>query len=155
MITKEQILGIISEKIYNDEVFVVDLKVSASNKIQLQIDSISGIGIDYCVTVSKLIESSLDRESEDFELEVSSPGLGQPFKVAQQYLKNIGREIQVTPFDGKQFSGILKAFIDGNIVVECAEKVIVEGSKKRELVQVERKISQQEIKKAELIVKFK
>jgi ribosome maturation factor RimP len=155
MITKEQIFGIISEKIYNDEVFVVDLKVSASNKIQLQIDSISGIGIDYCVTVSKLIESSLDRESEDFELEVSSPGLGQPFKVAQQYLKNIGREIQVTPFDGKQFSGILKAFIDGNIIVECAEKVKVEGSKKKELVQVERKISQQEIKKAELIVKFK
>jgi ribosome maturation factor RimP len=155
MITKEQILGIISEKIYSDEVFVVDLKVSASNKIQLQIDSISGIGIDYCVTVSKLIESSLDRESEDFELEVSSPGLGQPFKVAQQYLKNIGREIQVTPFDGKQFSGILKAFIDGNIIVECAEKVKVEGSKKRELVQVERKITQQEIKKAELIVKFK
>jgi ribosome maturation factor RimP len=155
MITKEQILGIISEKIYSDEVFVVDLKVSASNKIQLQIDSISGIGIDYCVTVSKLIESSLDRESEDFELEVSSPGLGQPFKVAQQYLKNIGREIQVTPFDGKQFSGILKSFIDGNIIVECAEKVKVEGSKKRELVQVERKITQQEIKKAELIVKFK
>ena len=155
MITKEQILGLISERLDNDEVFVVDLKVSVSNKIQLQIDSITGIGIDYCVIISRLIESSLDRDSEDFELEVSSPGLGQPFRVIQQYIKNIGREIQITPLDGKQFSGILKAIEGEYVIVECSEKLKAEGSKKKELVLVEKKISQKEIKKAELIVKFK
>ena len=83
MISTELVYSFIEEKLKEDDVFVVELKVSKSNQITVLIDSDSGVNISYCVDISRLIEGSLDREEEDFELEVSSPGVG-PFKVWRQ-----------------------------------------------------------------------
>ena len=61
-----------------------------------------GITIDQCGEISKLVEASLNREEEDFEIEVSSPGLSEPFKVINQYRKNIGQEVEIVTEDGQQ-----------------------------------------------------
>ena len=90
MITKENIKDLIIDLIEDKNAFIVDIKVGASNKINIEIDSIDGFSIDDCVDVSKLIESNYDRDEEDFELEVASAGLSEPFKVVRQYQKKLG-----------------------------------------------------------------
>ncbi|MFB6319747.1 ribosome assembly cofactor RimP [Saccharicrinis sp. FJH54] len=155
MITKEQVEDIISEKLDQDDVFIVDLNVTASNKITLHIDSDTGVDIDYCVEVSRLIEGQLDRENDDFDLEVSSAGLSQPFKVFRQYKKNIGKDVTVTPVGGKPLTGVLKSVDDDGIELQTTEKTAVEGRKKKELVTVVHKLSFNEIAKTEVVIKFK
>ncbi len=154
MITKERILEIINERIEEDNCFIVDLKVSKSNKITVLIDSKEGISIDYCIQVSRLIESSLDRDEEDFELEVSTPGLGQPLKVIQQYQKNIGKEVEVVPFEGAPFKGVLTVANEDGFVVEEQKKVKVEGSKKKEIKVFTHNYKFDEVKSVKIIVSF-
>ena len=96
MIEKEQILELIKDLVDEKEYFIVQLDISKTNKISLFVDSIKGININECVELSRKIERGLSREKEDFEVIVSSPGLDSPFKVPQQYTKNIGREVKVS-----------------------------------------------------------
>ena len=86
MITEKVIRTLIDEKLGGSETYLVDLSVSSSNQIKIELDRMEGVSIDECVAMSRHIESALDRETEDFELQVSSPGLDQPFKVFQQYV---------------------------------------------------------------------
>ncbi|MFC0877703.1 ribosome assembly cofactor RimP [Saccharicrinis sp. FJH2] len=155
MITKDQIENIISEKLVQDDVFIVDLNVTASNKITLHIDSDTGVDIDYCVAVSRLIEGSFDRETDDFDLEVSSAGLSQPFKVFRQYKKNVGKDVTVTPKNGKPLTGLLKSVNEDGIELQTTEKLAIEGKKKKEIVDVVHKLSFDEIAKTEVVIKFK
>ncbi|WP_066632386.1 ribosome assembly cofactor RimP [Labilibacter marinus] len=154
MITKEQIREIIAEKIEADDCFIVEVKVSASNKIIVTIDSMNGIGIDYCIQISRLIEGSFDRDIEDFELEVSTPGLGQPLKVLNQYEKNIGKDIEVTPFETAPFKGKLTEVNEDNFVVEEMKKVKIEGKKKKELQVINHNYKFDEVKAVKVIVSF-
>ena len=89
MINAAVVEGIIKDKLASENKYIVDLVVSPGNLISIEIDSLEGIQISDCVEVSKLIDANLDREVEDYELQVSSAGIGQPFKVKQQYHKNI------------------------------------------------------------------
>lgn len=155
MITKEQIENVIADKLSKDDVFIVDLNVTTSGKITLHIDADEGVNIDYCVEISRLIEGSLNRDEEDFELEVSSAGLSQPFKVFRQYKKNIGNDVTVTPKDGKPLTGVLKSVSEEGIELETEEKVAVEGKKKKTVVPVLHKFSFDNIAKAEVVIKFK
>lgn len=155
MITKEQIENIISEKLEQDNVFVVDLLVTTSNKIALEIDSNTGVNISYCVEISRLIEGSFDREVEDFELEVSSSSLSQPFKVLPQYFKNIGNEVKVTVREGKPLTGVLKSVSEQGIVIEVTKKVKLEGKKRKEIVVEECNLLFDSILKTEVVIKFK
>lgn len=107
MIKKEQIEKYVLDAL-SDEYFVVSILVKKGNAIEVLIDGDKGVSIQKCVDVSRAIEQQLDRDAEDFELNVSSAGLGKPFKVHRQYLKNIGREVEVSPAEGKPISGILK-----------------------------------------------
>ncbi|MCW3805078.1 ribosome assembly cofactor RimP [Plebeiibacterium marinum] len=154
MITKELINTIIEEKLTSDECYLVDLKVSAGNKITVLIDSLIGINIDYCIQISRLIEGSLDREVEDFELEVSTPGLGQAFKVHQQYVKNIGRDIEVIPLEGAPLKGKLTEVSDECFTIQEEKKVKIEGKKKKELKTFSHNYKFDEIKSAKLIISF-
>ena len=154
MITKEQINTIINEKLEEDNCFLVDIKVSSGNKITVLIDSVDGINIDYCIQISRLIEGSLDREVEDFELEVSTPGLGQPLKVHQQYLKNIGRNVEVTPLEGSPLKGKLTEVSENGITIEEEKKVKIEGKKKKELKIFSHKYMFDEIKSVKVIISF-
>jgi ribosome maturation factor RimP len=158
MISKSRIIELAQERIdeLNNGTFLVDVTVSPGNKISVEIDNIStGVAINDCVSVSRNIEHNLDRETEDFELEVSSPGLSKPFKVIQQYHKNIGREVKIvlTPIGSKE--GILKTVTEDGVEVETSEKVKVEGKKKKELVVKTEHIPFNQIKETKVIISFK
>ncbi|TAJ14830.1 ribosome assembly cofactor RimP [Marinilabiliaceae bacterium JC017] len=133
MITTQQIEDLILEKLEADGAYVVELTVNPGNKIVVIIDSEKGVPISYCVEISRLIEHNLDREVEDFSLEVASAGLGQPFKVLRQYHKNVGRLVEVLSNDGEKFEGKLIAVTDNEFSIEIEKKVKVEGKKKKEL----------------------
>ena len=118
MITKEKIEDVISRIIKEKNAFIVDIKISTSNKINIEIDSIDGFNIDNCVEVSRLIESSLDRDVEDFELEVASAGLSESFKVIQQYQKNLGEEVETITKEGVKIKGALSNVSDDGFEIE-------------------------------------
>lgn len=133
MIDPTLIENIVTAKFNEDDIFIVELAVRPGNKIVLVIDSDNGIPISYCIEVSKLIDSQLDREVEDFELEVSSAGIGQPFKVTRQYHKNIGNDVEVLTADGAKVKGKLTTVAEDGFSVEVEEKVKLEGKKRKEL----------------------
>lgn len=133
MINESLIKSIIDEKLQQDGMYVVELAVNAGNKIVVVIDHKEGVPISYCIELSKLIDGQLNRDEEDFELEVASAGIGQPFKVKEQYEKNIGRDVEVLSLDGKKFSGSLVSVSDEGFDVEVEEKVKIEGKKRKEL----------------------
>ena len=155
MITKESINQIIREKLESDDAYIVDLQVSADKRISLTIDHYDGITISYCVEISRLIESNFDREVEDFELEVASAGIGQPFKVYRQYIKNINRDIEVVLPDGKKLKGILTSADEKGFSMACEEKVKIEGKKKKELQIKQYMFNFDSVKQVKDIVSFK
>ena len=119
-IIEHHLEGILAGK----DIFLVGVKVDNNNKIIVHIDTTEGISIDDCVRVSKELEEKLDREMEDFALEVSSPGLDSPFRVIEQYQKNIGKKINLVKTDGEKLDGILKKTGKNGIVLE-----IIRGKK--------------------------
>ncbi|HEX2969669.1 MAG TPA: ribosome assembly cofactor RimP [Bacteroidales bacterium] len=123
MIEKETIKGIVSEYLKSSDMFLVAVKVSSANRITVLADRKGGITLDECVSIHRFIESRLDRDIEDYELEVSSPGLDLPFLVKEQYYKNEGKKIEVTDTDGIKHTGILKNVTDGGFELETEVKV--------------------------------
>ncbi len=155
MITTQTVQGLIDEKLAETDAYLVDLSISSANQIRVEIDHIDGLGIDECVALSRHIESSLDRESEDFELQVSSPGLDQPFKVIQQYHKNVGREVSLIKLSGEKIRGLLTNVSDDVITIEYTTKERVEGKKKKEVIEHKEEIQLNEIKETRIIISFK
>jgi ribosome maturation factor RimP len=123
MIEKEYIKGLVEEFIKEKGLFLVAVKVSSANRITVLADKIEGITIEECVAIHRLIENNLDREKEDFELQVSSPGLDLPFGVIEQYYKNQGRKVEVIDNDGIKLSGLLKNVTSGGFELETELKV--------------------------------
>lgn len=123
MIEKQQIQGIVEEFIKGTDLFLVAVKVSSSNRITILADKKSGITIDECASIHRHVDSSLDREIEDFELQVSSPGLDLPFGVIEQYYKNEGKKVEVIDTEGSKFSGILKNITSGGFELETEVKI--------------------------------
>ena len=129
--------------------------VKQGNLVRVFVDDPNGISLDECVRISKAIESSLDREVEDFDLQVSSPGLENPLLVLPQYLKNIGRELKVETNEKERFVGELLSANEEGFSLNAKVKVKVEGSKKKksELRTVSLKF--EEIKSAKVNLQFK
>jgi ribosome maturation factor RimP len=117
MITTENITELIKEHIQGSDIFLVDVQVKPGNTIRVHLDTPDGISIDECVKISRFVNESLDRDEEDYSLEVSSPGLGGKFMVKQQYQKNVGREIEVLYTDGIKIRGKLVSVSDKGIVL--------------------------------------
>lgn len=134
--------------------FLVDLKISKSNVIEIFIDSMQGVNIQTCIDISREIESHLNRDEEDFELTVYSAGIGYPFKVAQQYLKNLNKMVELTFQDNRKLQGILKAYTPEDITLEYEEKKTIEGKKKKEIVKTEQTFPHMEIKEIKDVVIF-
>ncbi len=155
MITKEKIEDIISDTIKEKNAFIVDIKVSSSNKITIEIDSVDGFTIDNCVEVNRLIETNLNRDEEDFELEVASAGLSEPFKVIQQYHKNTGQEVETLTKSGAKIKGILSNVLENGFELEESKMVKVEGKKKKQQVVEKHRFDFSEIKSTKVIIKFK
>lgn len=124
------------------------------NKIRVTIDNFRGISIQECVGLSRFIEEQLDREAEDFELEVSSPGLDQPFKVLKQYQKYIGKDVEVKLVDGQKTEGKLIAANEKEIEIEQASKEKTEGKKGKQLVVRQTILPFEKIKETKIVIKF-
>jgi ribosome maturation factor RimP len=155
MMTKQQIESLIQDKFEEQNCFLVELEVKEGNVISLEIDSMAGITVQECMAFSKTIEGELDREVEDFELQVSSPGLDKPFRVIAQYEKNIGREVKVVPVDGLVVKGELKEVTEEDIMVEYSIKERIEGRKKKETIIKQERINFNNIKETTVIISFK
>ena len=154
MISELQINEIIKDQLATDDVFIVELAVKPGNQIVLSLDKMTGISIDYCVKISKLIESHFDREIEDFELEVSSAGIGQPFKVYNQYLKNLNNNVELLLRDGKKLKGLLINVIPEGFSVRVENMVKPEGKKRKELQVVDHSFKFEDVKSVKDIVVF-
>ena len=155
MIAKNVVSGIVNEWLEDKEYFLVDIEVTPDNKIVVEIDHAEGVWIDDCVELSRFIESKLNREEEDFELEVGSAGIGQPFKVLQQYLIHIGKEVEVLTREGKKMAGILKDANEENFTLTIQRKVKLEGAKRPKLVDEDITFVYSEIKYTKYIISFK
>lgn len=118
MIKKQTIVDLINEHLTGTDKFLVDVKVLAGNKIEVYIDAPQHIAIADCVALSRHIEGNLDREKEDFELQVSSPGATESFKVLHQYKKYIGTKVKVVTKEGAKHEGILKSADENEFVIE-------------------------------------
>ncbi len=130
MIEKALVEQAVSRALEGSDMFLVDLTVSADNRIVVEVDSMKPMDIDSCAQLSRRIEESLNRDEEDFELEVGSSGLTSPFKVKAQFDKNLGNEVEVLTRDGRKFSGKLTEAGDETFTVEVARKVKKEGAKR-------------------------
>lgn len=98
--------------------FIVDIKVSKDNVITIKADTDAGITIDECGDLSHAVEEHLDREQEDFELEVSSPGLTEPLRILRQYIKNIGKEVDILMVDGEKIKGTIAGANETSVTIE-------------------------------------
>ena len=145
MIDKNIVKSLVEEWLADKDYFLVDIQISADDRIVVEIDHADGVWIEDCVELSKFIEDHLSRDEEDYELEVGSAGLGQPFKVEQQYLNFIGKEVEV-----------LDAEVDGRrFTVSVEEKVKVEGKKRPQLQEVDHEYSMDEVKYCKYLISFK
>jgi len=122
-ISSSFIRQLVEAEVQETALFLVNVLVKQGNAITVIIDGNEGVTIDDCVRISRLIEGSLDRDKEDFELKVMSAGADSPFQDERQYRKNIGRKVKITTKEGVKYQGLLTAF-DGNLVnIEIAPKV--------------------------------
>ena len=152
MIDKNVVKSLVEEWLEGKDYFLVDIQISSDDKIVVEIDHADGVWIEDCVELSKYIENRLSRDEEDYELEVGSAGLGQPFKVPQQYKIFVGKEVEVLDKDGKKVKGVLKS-VDGNdFVVAVNEKVHVEGKKRPVKMDVDHAYKMDEVKYTKYII---
>ncbi|WP_343634694.1 ribosome assembly cofactor RimP [Fluviicola sp.] len=158
MISKQTVRQLAEERIKDrdERLFIVELTISASNVIRLELDKTEGnVSIEDCMSVSRNIEHNLDREDADFELHVSSAGLDKPLRVHAQYVKNIGRDLDVKLKSKEKTTGTLIAVDEAGIVLKREEKQAIEGKKKKELVVIENKIAFSDINEAKIVISFK
>lgn len=132
MIDRDFIKKLAEEHVAEKGLFLVDVKVTTGNRITVLANKREGITIAECVALSRHIEGSLDREKEDFELQVSSPGLDAPLLVREQYEMSIGKKVEVTLISGKKIKGILKSLTDNGFEVEVEKRE--KGIKKETLL---------------------
>ena len=155
MIDKNVVKSLVEEWLQDKDYFLVDIEISQDSRIVVEIDHADGVRIEDCVALSRYIEDRLSRDEEDYELEVGSAGLGQPFKVPQQYLNFIGEEVEVLDADGKKTRGVLKSVDGNNFVVTATEKVKVEGKKRPQLMEVDHDFEMDHVKYTKYLISFK
>ena len=152
---KQIIYQLAEEKLSGTDNYIVDVYIKQSNKIFVEIDNDKGVSIKDCVSLSRFIESNLNREEEDFELQVSSPGIDQPFKILRQYHKNIGRPVEVLTNDGKKLSGKLLSVNDKGIVISAQVKEKKEHKKANKVIIANKDLFFDQIKETKAIISFK
>ena len=155
MIAKESVCQIVNEWLEGKEYFLVEVTISPDNKIAVEIDHKEGVWIEDCVELSRYIESRLDRDKEDFELEVGSAGIGQPFKVLQQYVNHVGSDVEVLTQDGRKLTGVLKEANEQHFVITVKKKVKEEGAKRPKMVDEDLTFAYDEIKYTKYLISFK
>ena len=154
MIEKSTIEKLVKEKIEGTDLFLVEIKIDSNNSMSIFVDSPNGVDIVTCVGISKHVEQAFDREVEDFAIEVSSSGIGLPFKVIEQYKKVLGKTIEVLFNNGEKLQGILALLNNDNFTVEYSVKEKPEGAKRPKMVEKKRIIDFDEVKSTIEIITF-
>ena len=154
MIDKQNVTSLVERWLEGKDYFLTDLTVSEDDRIVVEIDHKDGVWIDDCVDLSRYIESNLDREVEDYELEVGSAGIGKPFKVLQQYVNNVGNEVEVLLRDGTKLKGVLKDAGEAGFTVTVKKKVRPEGAKRPQLVDEDVSLAYGDAKEVKAVINF-
>jgi ribosome maturation factor RimP len=152
VITEEQVIKLAEQHIAGSDKFIVSVKVKPGNKIAVFIDADSSVLIDDCIKLSRFIESQLDREKEDFELDVSSAGLDSPLKLERQYKKNIGKQIKVILKNGALKVGKLAAISKEGF--EITETIAEKKNKKKETQNINTAFAFSEVKETRIVINF-
>ena len=155
MINKETIQALTEEWLQGNDYFLVDISFSADDRIVIEIDHADGVWIEDCAELSRFLQERSGDELGDYELEVGSAGLGQPFKVAQQYVNHIGDTIEVLELEGKKVQGVLKSVDGTNFTITVQEKQKQEGRKRPVLVEVDKTYAMDGVKYAKYLLTFK
>ena len=155
MINKETIQTLTEEWLKDNDYFLVDINFGADDRIVIEIDHADGVWIEDCAALSRFLQEQLGDELGDYELEVGSAGLGQPFKVAQQFINHIGDTVEVLELDGKKVQGVLKSVEGTNFTVTVQEKQKQEGKKRPVLVEVDKTYTMDGVKYAKYLLAFK
>jgi ribosome maturation factor RimP len=155
MITKDTINQLINEHLEGSDFYLVDLKLTADQRILIEIDAFQGVSIDDCVHLNRYLLEKLNPEIEEYELEVSSAGITEPFKVLRQYQKNLGKEVEVITKEGKKITGILGEATDEHFQLTVEKKVKEEGAKRKQTVEEIFTFTYTEVKTTKMIIRFK
>ncbi|HRG53748.1 MAG TPA: ribosome assembly cofactor RimP [Bacteroidia bacterium] len=154
MITIDLIKKLADEKLAEGTNFIVDISVKPGNKIIVLLDNDKGVSIADCVAMSRHIESNLDREKDDFELNVMSPGLSEPFKILRQYQKNIDKYVDVVTKENKKLTGKLLSATEDGILLETKSKERVEGKKGKQEIINNIQLTFNQIKETKVVILF-
>ena len=155
MIERQALVEVV-EACLGDDLFLVDVAISADNHIVVEIDSHEGsVSIDHCVAITRAVEQAFDRDKEDYELEVGSAGLTSPLKVKAQYVKNIGNDVEVLTTQGAKLKGVLSEVGDDTFTIKVAKKVKPEGAKRPVMVEEDVTIKYSETKYTKYLIQFK
>lgn len=157
MINKDVVKAAVEEWLSQNDYFLVDVDMTPDGRIVIEIDHADGVWIEDCAALSRFLQERLGEELGEYELEVGSAGIGQPFKVVQQYINHIGKEVEVLAADGKKYQGVLQSVADDGLsfVVMVKEKQKIEGKKRPVLVDVEKTFNTNEVKYAKYLLAFK
>lgn len=155
MITKELIENLVQEAIKETILFPIEITVNPDNKILIFLDSETNVSIDDCIKVSRFVEHSLDREEEDFALQVSSAGLDAPFKIMRQYQKNIGHDVEITKADGEKLIATLLEVSENAIKVKPLPPVSRKKTKNLPELPSEVELNFDAIKQTKIVISFK
>ena len=155
MIERNTVKTVVEEWLSGNDYFLVDVTFTPDDRIVVEIDHADGVWIEDCAELSRFMQERLGEELGDYELEVGSAGIGQPFKVEQQYVNHIGKDVEVLDAEGKKVQGVLKQVDGRDFVVTVKEKQKLEGKKRPQLVDVDKTFNMDNIKYTKYLLSFK
>lgn len=155
MLTKEEIEDFLISEFSSGDIFLVDVLLKPGNIIKVFVDKPQGISVKECSDISRLITGKFDRETEDYSLDVSSPGLDMPLVVREQFEKNMDREVQVQMASGEKHSGVLKDYTEKGIEIEETKKIVVKGKKSKQKISERITLKFDDIKAVKALISFK
>lgn len=155
MIDKKALTEFVESRLEGTDHFLVEVAVSRENEIVVEVDSPEGVDIDFCCTLNRAIEDAFPRDEEDYSLEVGSAGLTAPFKVLGQYLKNVGKKVEVLTTDGRKLKGMLDDADVAGFTLGIETKVKEPGMKRPELRTVQEHFAMAQAKRVNLLLEFK
>ena len=155
MIERNAVKTVVEEWLSGNDYFLVDVTFTPDDRIVVEIDHADGVWIEDCAELSRFMQERLGDELGEYELEVGSAGIGQPFKVEQQYINHVGKDVEVLDAEGKKVQGVLKQVDGRDFVVTVKEKQKLEGKKRPQLVDVDKTFNMDNIKYTKYLLSFK
>lgn len=134
--------------------FLIDLKISSANQITIVVDGDHGVSVEDCMEISRAIEHNLDREEQDFSLEVSSAGATEPIVMPRQFRKNIGRKLKVETKEGDKIEARLEEVTEEGITLRWKAREPKPIGKGKHTVEKEAVVEYTNIKEAKAVITF-